>query len=700
MKTEWRKRLKNIKIRHKIAFPFIFLIILTAFVAGPIAQSWVAEKIRKEAEVTLKSEFSEVNQYFEEKEHFLKVTARSLSSFPLTEEATLEKDEEKLRLVLIPQKIITQVEFVEVVDEKGRVIFSQKGPHKVKSSVIYLESVRQALLDITASEIVKENGDTFLLAAAPVHKPEGIAGAIIVGQIISPETLSKFTNNTYHIAIFQDGKLLVKSSDVVKPIKKSEYKNLLFKSTQPTLFYFKKRPYLYLSSPLHLNNQPSAVLQVFHPAQSMIQAMHTVTFNVTALNLLVVVLMTFVGYGIAHLITDPLHKLVETSRRIAAGDLSSRVEIQTGDELEELASSFNQMVEKLKERTEALEKRIFELSVIQEVSLEISSTLDINKILPILGESLIKLFNADIACVMLIEERTRELKEGVCCKSPKLSPELVTLVEERLAPKFKDKAAQIISSSEDVPFLTSIIIAPLISEETNRGLIIVGSVEKNFDKEDLDIVTILAQQAAAAVSNATLLNSLQETYLGIVRALAIALDARDPYTRGHSEQVARYALLLANELGLSEQEKRDLELAAYLHDLGKIGIRDEILLKPAKLTPEEMKVIREHPSIGASILSPLTFWGNIVPTVRYHHEHYDGGGYPEGLKNDRIPLGARILALADAFDAITSDRPYRNRKSIEEAIEELKRCAGTQFDPQLVEKFIQALKKQGIYRKQ
>jgi putative nucleotidyltransferase with HDIG domain len=691
------KRWKKIKIKYKIAIPFILINLITASVAGPIAYTWVAQKIRKETETSLRANLSEVKQYFEKEEKFLKVVARSLSSFPSVEKAALEKSEEDLRLVLIPQKIVAELDFVEVVDEKGIVIFNQKGPFKKGININYLETVRQSLIDITASQFVKEKGKVYLVACAPIHKPQGITGALIVGKSITPSSLHKLSKKKYHAVIFKDGKVLVQCAECISPLKMGEYREALYKESSPSLYYFEKKPYLYINSPLHLNHKPEAVIQIFHPAQSMFEAMRTVTINVIALNALLLLIMAFMGYGIARLITDPLHQLVETSKKISAGDLESEANIDTGDELDELATSFNEMVGKLKKRTEELEKKVFELSVLQEVSINISSTLDLNKILPVIGESNMKLFDADIVCVMLYDPQTKELKEGICLKSPRISTELAQLAEEKSAKLLKKGKPQLLSQSDDFPFLNSLMTSPLVSEEKTLGLVLVGSIDKTFTQDELDILFILAQQAASAVSNATLLRSLEQTYLGIVRALAIALDARDPYTRGHSEQVARYSLMLANELGLSEREKRDLELAAYLHDLGKIGIRDEILLKPAKLTSEEMKVIREHPSIGASILSPLTFLGDIVPTVRYHHEHYDGGGYPEGIKDERIPLGARILALADAFDAITSDRPYRGRRNIKEAVEEIKRCSGTQFDPKLVETFIKALKKHGLY---
>jgi hypothetical protein len=154
-------------------------------------------------------------------------------------------------------------------------------------------------------------------------------------------------------------------------------------------------------------------------------------------------------------------------------------------------------------------------------------------------------------------------------------------------------------------------------------------------------------------------------------------------------------MMLGDELGLSADQRVALEMAAYLHDIGKIGVAEEILLKPGKLTDDEMEQMRHHPLIGANILKPVTFPWPITPVVRHHHERWDGGGYPAGLNGEEIPLLARILTIADSFEAMTADRPYRAGRTVQEALEELENCAGGQFDPRLVELFCTAIRDQG-----
>jgi len=187
---------------------------------------------------------------------------------------------------------------------------------------------------------------------------------------------------------------------------------------------------------------------------------------------------------------------------------------------------------------------------------------------------------------------------------------------------------------------------------------------------------------------------LRSTYLRTIKALAEAIDARDHYTHSHSENVEKYAIEIAQELNLPAKDIELISEACQLHDLGKIGIQDSILIKPAALTKEEWKIMKSHPQKGAQILQPLTFMHGVIDLIRQHHENYDGTGYPNMLKGNQILLGARIIHLADAYEAMTSARSYRKKPlTKQEAVEEIKRCTGTQFDPKIVEVFMKVLDK-------
>jgi putative two-component system response regulator len=185
---------------------------------------------------------------------------------------------------------------------------------------------------------------------------------------------------------------------------------------------------------------------------------------------------------------------------------------------------------------------------------------------------------------------------------------------------------------------------------------------------------------------------LEELFLASVQSLADALEVKDPYTRGHSERVSHYCSVLAQEMGLSGELLRRIELGGHVHDIGKIGVREDVLNKPAKLTKEEYQHIMTHPMVGWKILAPLLAdTPEALNIVRSHHERFDGRGVPDGLVGTAIPLEARIAAVADSFDAMTSDRPYRLRLSMEEAIAEIVRCSGAQYDPTVVEAMMRAV---------
>lgn len=235
---------------------------------------------------------------------------------------------------------------------------------------------------------------------------------------------------------------------------------------------------------------------------------------------------------------------------------------------------------------------------------------------------------------------------------------------------------------------------PLTVKGVVVGVLSVGAKRKAaYTPEDLSIAVNISGQIGIALENARLISDLEELFLGTVKTLSEAIDAKSAWTRGHSERVTRFAVEIAREMGLGEEELKRLRLAGLLHDIGKLGTYESILDKPGKLTPEEMAIMKQHPAKGVDILSPISQMSDIFPAIRHHHEYFDGSGYPDGLKGPETPLLARILTVADSVDAMGADRPYRKGKPLEAVIAELKRCSGTQFDPAVVEAFIKTLAK-------
>lgn len=237
-------------------------------------------------------------------------------------------------------------------------------------------------------------------------------------------------------------------------------------------------------------------------------------------------------------------------------------------------------------------------------------------------------------------------------------------------------------------FLSHMRVPIMIKGEV-AGLLSVGTKRPSaYSTEDLATLEKLASQVAVAMENARILDDLKGLFIATLKTLSNAIDAKSPWTRGHSERVTKIALEIGKELGLKERELENLEVAGLLHDIGKLGTYEDVLNKPGKLTDEELNLVRQHPVKGAQILEPIKQLKDIIPAVKYHQEFFDGSGYPEGIKGEDIPLMARILGVADTVDAMGADRPYRKGKPMEEIVAELKRCSGTQFDPKIVEVFL------------
>ena len=235
--------------------------------------------------------------------------------------------------------------------------------------------------------------------------------------------------------------------------------------------------------------------------------------------------------------------------------------------------------------------------------------------------------------------------------------------------------------------------------ETIRRLDIQGYCEKS---DKFDQLLLLVESGIKSVKqmneiqriNNELLDAnekLEKAYLDTVQTLRYTIEAKDPYTRGHSDRVSEYSILLGQELGLSDDQLKTLRVGGLFHDIGKIGIPDSILLKEAKLTDDEYSQIKNHPSIGAHILCNAAVFQEIIPIVKHHHERYDGKGYPSKLAGDQIPYLARVAAVVDAFDAMTSKRAYRDAIPLETVKSEIERCSGTQFDPVMAEAFLNIL---------
>ncbi|MFH1259935.1 MAG: HD domain-containing phosphohydrolase [Elusimicrobiota bacterium] len=323
-------------------------------------------------------------------------------------------------------------------------------------------------------------------------------------------------------------------------------------------------------------------------------------------------------------------------------------------------------------------------------------------------DQILQLVSADIGSIMLMEKENSEL---VITASRGLSVEIVEQTRLKIGQGIAGMVAQnahpifVENIETDSRFARSnrshypapsFICVPLKVQNKIVGVLNVNShgTPNQLKERDLRLLTILADQTAISLDNLEMYQDLQQLYMQTIQTLVQAIDAKDSYTKNHLSRATYYARAVAKEMHLPSIMVKNIEWAALMHDIGKIGISEQILNKPGPLTKEEMDIIRTHPGIGERIVAPISFLSDVTPMILYHHERYDGKGYPEGLIGDEIPLGSRIVSIIDSYDAMTSDRPYRRSLGRESAVIEMQKCSGTQFDPKVVEVFLKVLDKE------
>jgi putative nucleotidyltransferase with HDIG domain len=347
---------------------------------------------------------------------------------------------------------------------------------------------------------------------------------------------------------------------------------------------------------------------------------------------------------------------------------------------------------------------------IMRMNSAIGGDLVLEMVLEKILEEIFLILGPERGAVLALNEATGEL-EIVCSKARAGGNHLDTsLLSRSILNKVLEDSVGILvddastddrfSLSESISLdkIRSALCVPLIKQNEVIGVIYldVSTQVKAFTESDLELLISIAGPASVQIQNALYLGRLKRSYKDTIRALAKAVDARDPYTVGHNWRVSRLAVAVASSLGWSEDELGRAELGGILHDIGKIGVPDSIFLKSEKLADEEWQLMKQHPEIGAKMVAGIDFLEPVLPYILYHHEHWNGSGYPYGLKQNEIPEEGRLLLVCDAFDAMTTTRPYRNGLDPELAIEELRQSKGIQFDPMYVNAFITAWKKETI----
>jgi len=346
------------------------------------------------------------------------------------------------------------------------------------------------------------------------------------------------------------------------------------------------------------------------------------------------------------------------------------------------------------------------MQTLVDILSDVAGTLDRNQLLHLVTENAARLVNAERSSLFLVDPNTGEMVFQVAYhsanqESPEPSPATSTGSSRSQGPNEHHQQSgrqprpTNFKTGEFSYYNRSAITVPLRSEPLAHGhsderghilggLMVLNNPNAAFQAEDAQLMQILANQASTLLEVADLYESAGELFLGVIKSLVAAIDAKDPYTQGHSQRVSDYSVLIAKEFGLDETLVNDIRIGSLLHDIGKIGIPDSILSKNGKLTDAEMGVMRGHPSTGVNIMSQVKFLDPMRPAILEHHERLDGSGYPFRLTDKQISLMGRIVAVADVFDAMTSNRPYRQSLSIADVLAYQREQAGILFDPDVV----------------
>lgn len=339
---------------------------------------------------------------------------------------------------------------------------------------------------------------------------------------------------------------------------------------------------------------------------------------------------------------------------------------------------------------ETLRPRAIALSTVHTVHRLISSTLDMGELLPRIARLSLQIMRANRCSIKLVDAKKKVLLPKVTIDLRQKKTRLKKVKVGKWAP---GKAVKLGRPVRDKDYLAT----PLIDEDVLGVITIYDKIDKKpFTAFDQEIMSTLAEQAVIAIKNAELYKEQEKLTMGSIKSLAAVLNKRAPGTYVPRHSFLKITLAIGQELHLDDEALKSLEYASILHDAGEIVVPDEVLTKPTKLTGKEFEKVKEHPAAGVEIVRHMKALKSVTPIILYHHENYDGSGYPKGLKKDQIPLSARIMAVVSAFESMITKKPYRIAKNIDDAAREIKNNSGTQFDPKVVDIFLKVINRKDV----
>ncbi|MGE5178501.1 MAG: HD domain-containing phosphohydrolase [Bacteroidota bacterium] len=378
----------------------------------------------------------------------------------------------------------------------------------------------------------------------------------------------------------------------------------------------------------------------------------------------------------------------------------------------ELESEVARNREDLLVRNKELRFQVYSLETLMELTHQLNSSLDLDHTLNTLILSVVGQLRVNSACLFLTDQR-EDPKRLDACTFKGLKPEQARAIAfpyegafvRALVPSDGDEIRPLaladldhdpdLSGDVGALFAAGItLVCPVLMTGRLAAILAVGEKVsgQEFQEHDKEMLRVLSESAGMAIENARLFKDLQDAYVSTVRLLVSRIEEKDPYTHGHTERVAAYAVGIARELGFVPDEVQRIQFGAFLHDIGKVHTEDHVLHKPGALTEEEWRIVKMHPVRGAEMVKGVRFLERVTDMIRHHHERVDGRGYPDGLKGDEITTAAKIVNVADAFDAMTTDRPYRAGLTVDQAIGQMTEKAGTQFAAEIVEVLVRGLR--------
>jgi HD-GYP domain-containing protein (c-di-GMP phosphodiesterase class II) len=420
---------------------------------------------------------------------------------------------------------------------------------------------------------------------------------------------------------------------------------------------------------------------------------------------------SIVGYWIIRKIAASISAMAKSAQDLLDGKiLTAQIDVKDqSQEIRNLVKVFNGVNRNLEDQVKKLEEsRALIQDLLKNIGSVINSEEKVESFFDLIIGSMIKALEAESGALILLAEEDKEKffyhvaacgkeREKILSLASRRSPSIMWMSQEK-RPLVINRTAESGGAAPEQDELTyrSLMCVPLRFQNKNLGCILVLNKrnEQPFTSEDTLLLEHVANQIAIAAENSRLMADAERSYVETIAALAVAVEERDPYTRGHLDRVANYAVRVGQAMCMSEKDVQTLKDGAFLHDVGKIAIEDRILLKPDKFTPEERKIMESHPEKGEKIIAPLHSFKDLREIVRHHQEWYDGSGYPDGAKGDQISLGARILTVVDVYDALTTTRPYRQALPREEALKIMSKESGTHFDPQVLKIFSEIIQQE------